>query len=238
MPYPNGQVPLDLLVSRPTGTKDMCWCFPGTARKLDRLTQLGQGRHGVTLRVTGPNDAYRLLSVQRRYWDTMPPGMAAYPGTSTHGGLQEDGTETGAVDIGNWALLSQEDFYALAREAGLVPNVFPWEPWHLVDYDPWGATPTDLPEETTMTTLIQRYGQPITYELSPGVIYAHADAEERRTAEEDLRAPVCLMDDDDFRRRLKRAGFHAIVGDWSDPTWSERLPAPGVCYIEPAGTKR
>lgn len=150
--YPNGEAPLDVLVSRPSASKDFCLMFPGTAVKYDRLVQLGRERYGWTPLVSGPDDAYRRLSVQIEY-KRIYGGNAAAPGYSSHGGWFE-GAETGALDIGNWGDIGQDAFYQLARDAGFVPGYFDWEPWHIIDYTPWDVparpAPVTVPKEDDM----------------------------------------------------------------------------------------
>ncbi|MEI3845308.1 MULTISPECIES: N-acetylmuramoyl-L-alanine amidase [unclassified Microbacterium] len=153
--YPNGEAPLDVLVSRPSASKDFCLMFPGTAVKYDRLVQLGRARYGWTPLVSGPDDAYRRLSVQIEY-KRIYGGNAAAPGYSSHGGWFE-GAETGALDIGNWGDIGQDAFYQLASDAGFVPGYFDWEPWHIIDYTPWDVparpAPVTVPEEDDMLAL-------------------------------------------------------------------------------------
>lgn len=156
--YANGGVPINLLVARPCAGKDVCLMMPGTAAKFDRLVALAQAERGWTPVVSGPADAYRTIGMQRTYWNTMPYPMAAYPGTSSHGGSY-NGVESGAVDIGNWSEVGRAVFFDLARRAGFEPGYFdgtggkPDEPWHVIDWSPWDApafTPTpelDTPSE-------------------------------------------------------------------------------------------
>lgn len=149
--YANGKVPLNLLVKRPCrgGT---CLMMPGTAAKFDKLVSLAQAEAGWTPEVSGPDDAYRRIEVQDYYWETLPYPQAAFPGTSSHGGTYE-GSEAGALDIGNWSEVGRDRFFDLARRAGFRPGYFdgtggkPYEPWHIIDWTPWDApTPTPTPE--------------------------------------------------------------------------------------------
>lgn len=124
--YANGEVPTSLLVQRPSAGKDPCLMMPGTAAKHDQLVQLGAA-HGWVPMVSGPADAYRRLAVQESYWNSMPSGQAAYPGTSSHGGTFDFGNgavEQGAVDYGNWSDIGWELFQQLTEQAGFVPGVF------------------------------------------------------------------------------------------------------------------
>lgn len=152
MRFENGKVPLDLLVRRPARGKDFCLMMPGTAVKHDRLVALAAARFdGWVPVVSGPDDAYRRLAVQQYYSDTMPPGMAAWPGTSSHGGSFE-GMECGAVDYGNWGEIGRAPWFQLARDAGFEPGFFngqygrPVEPWHVIDRTPWHVPGTPKPE--------------------------------------------------------------------------------------------
>lgn len=147
--YANGEVPASLLVTRPTLEDGVsCVMMPGTAAKYDLLVRLAQQERGWTPLVSGPNDAYRILWAQKQYYRNMAPGVAAYPGTSSHGGTYDFGdgeVEQGAVDIGNWAMVGQDAFFDLARRAGFIPGVFnghgtPDEPWHIFDPSPWNST--------------------------------------------------------------------------------------------------
>lgn len=151
--YANGEVPTNLLVTRPCAGKDLCVMMPGTAAKFDRLVALGQAEHGWTPVVSGAADGYRTIGMQWSYWNTLPYPQAAYPGTSSHGGTY-DGRESGAVDIGNWGDVGQDVFFDLARRAGFQPGYFdgtagkPLEQWHIIDWSPWDVpapTPTPVP---------------------------------------------------------------------------------------------
>lgn len=139
--------------------------MPGTAYKHDRLVEMAEAEYGWTPKVSGPDDAYRRLSVQEYYFETMPPGNAASPGTSSHGGTYDFGdgeVEQGAVDYGNWGVVGQSAFYDLARRAGFVPGVFSWEPWHVFDPSPWFVpnkpTPIKTPQEDDMLALSIGFG--------------------------------------------------------------------------------
>ena len=156
--YENGRVPLGLLVARPCAGKDMCLMMPGTAGKFDLLVKLAQAEFGWTPVVSGPSDGYRTIGMQQQYWDTMPYPMAAYPGTSSHGGTY-NGVEAGALDIGNWGAIGQEAFFDLSRRAGFQPGYFdgtggrPDEPWHIIDWSPWDAPEVpDPPAPATETS--------------------------------------------------------------------------------------
>ncbi|MGF3055601.1 hypothetical protein [Microbacterium sp. YY-01] len=153
--------------------------MPGTAVKHDRLVKLARARfNGWEPVVSGPDDAYRTYAVQEHYYRTFPPGMAAWPGTSSHGGSYE-GEECGAVDYGNWGQVGKQPWYQLLRDAGFEPGFFdgqygrPVEPWHAIDRTPWHVPaapkprpPIDIEDEDTMTrTFIQESRQGSKYEL-------------------------------------------------------------------------
>lgn len=154
MKYKNGRIPESMLVRRPArgGT---CLMMPGTAVKHDRLIAIVQQRHGITLEVSGPDDAYRTFAVQVEYKRIYGRNAAA-PGESSHGGDFED-EESGAVDYWNHDLITLDEFFAASREAGFEPGYFmgqhgrPYEPWHNIDRTPWAVPAhTNLSEEDDM----------------------------------------------------------------------------------------
>lgn len=166
MDYPNGQVPLHLLIE-----EDGSWFFPGTYRKWCALRDDVKARHGVTLYITPPahgaGNAYRDLDGQESIRDALGI-QASVPGRSSHGGIWTgrttcryglpiwvDGLETGAIDVANWFEIGWNNFVEAAERAGFLADVVvPREQWHLVDLDPWGksspATTTD--QEDPMPT--------------------------------------------------------------------------------------
>ena len=187
--YPNGEVPTSLLVQRPSAGKDPCLMMPGTAAKHDRLVQLGAAYGWVPL-VSGPADAYRTIGVQQYYWDTMPRGQAAYPGTSSHGGTYDFGdgaVEQGAVDYGNWSEIGWDLFQQLTRQAGFVPGVFvgrpgiPDEFWHVFDPKPWDAASGNVATARTSEGddmyIIRAEGRTPTL-VGPGYVRALNDEEQ------------------------------------------------------------
>lgn len=142
--YSNGGVPASVLVTIASGTNsDGYWehqLTPATLVKHNRLVQLGLDRRGRRLQITPGWNAYRPLDAQWTAYRNSPPGYAAYPRTSSHGG-EYQGRDAMAMDYGNWAYVwgTQDAFYAACREVGLVPGVFSWEPWHVIDYAPFAA---------------------------------------------------------------------------------------------------
>ena len=116
--YGNGQIPLDKLLPIGDGGPRL---YAPAARAFRRMTE-DAWREGVDLNVT---DGYRTLEVQERRAQEVglyrDGGLAAVPGTSTHGwGLSVDvNTAGGAVE---W-------LRANAGRYGFVEDV-PREPWH------------------------------------------------------------------------------------------------------------
>lgn len=173
--YKNGEVPREQLVLLASGTNaDGYWEHlspPGTARKIAALRKLGQDRHRRTLEVTPGWNIYRpLASQQQARAAACGRGRcqdAAVVGTSSHG-LVWSGQITGfrlvdvaAIDFANgpWVFGSVTAFYAACREVGLVPGVFSWETWHVIDLDPWASAPapasTPAPLEDFMAALTE-----------------------------------------------------------------------------------
>lgn len=148
--YKNGQVPDVALSWLAAGTNaDGYWEHllpPATVRKHLALVLLGEQRRGRTLRITPGWNGYRPLAAQRTARTNACArgrcGDAATEGTSSHGG-EYQGADAMAIDYGNWAYVwgTQAAFYAACREVGLDPGVFSWEPWHVIDRDPWAPSP-------------------------------------------------------------------------------------------------
>jgi hypothetical protein len=150
--YPNGRIPDNQLVK--LGTEH--FATPATAKRLANLIADVLAREGITLRVTGGPNIYRSLAWQKFYWNNLPYPQAAYPGTSSHGGVWNN-RDCLAVDIDNWAQLGKTKFYYYANKHGFTTNVFDWEPWHIIDFNCWvmpapsggGSKPTPeaIPDE-------------------------------------------------------------------------------------------
>ncbi|MBN9208131.1 MAG: hypothetical protein J0H96_05635 [Microbacterium ginsengisoli] len=174
--YKNGQVPTDVLVKIASGTNtDGYWEHllpPATLLKHNALVALGQKASGRTLQITPGYNAYRPLAAQtlakKNAIAAGRPGDAAAPGTSSHG-LTFRGAITGnveadsaAMDYGNWQYVfgTYAAFAAACTAVGLIPGVFSWEQWHVIDLDPWAAisastSSTPFPiEELDMTDMI------------------------------------------------------------------------------------
>lgn len=142
--YRNGFVPKSQLIH----TAGEHWFTPGTLQKWENLIADVKRNEGVTLYVTSGPNAYRDYAAQveakREHGKN-----AAYPGTSSHGGVFE-GRDSMAIDCANWMQIGKNKFYAYARKHGFEPGYFSWEPWHIIDWDPWRAvtppTPTPTPE--------------------------------------------------------------------------------------------
>lgn len=154
--YPNGYIPaseLVLIEGNHPATR-------GTAARWAALKADVLRNEGVTLRITGGENAYRSYAGQvfarKNACARGRCNDAAVPGTSSHGGSL-NGRDSGAIDVDNWALLGKEKFYAYARRNGFEPGHFSWEPWHIIDWNPYtvpstagGGTapsPTPLPVE-------------------------------------------------------------------------------------------
>lgn len=152
--YPNGQWPLSVTVSLGSGTNsDGYWehrATVSTAQKWKNLVSEAKSLTGVTLTITPGWNVYRPLGAQKTAYANSAAGMAAYPGTSSHGGSYE-GKDSLAIDVSNWGLIGKDTFFALARKHGFTPGVFSNEPWHIIDNDPWGAVPAALEEEDMNT---------------------------------------------------------------------------------------
>jgi len=42
-----------------------------------------------------------------------------------------------AIDVDNWAVLGKTKWYSYCRKHGFEPGFFDWEPWHIIDWNPW-----------------------------------------------------------------------------------------------------
>lgn len=141
--YANGQVPLSVLVHVAANI----WLPPGTLARWNWAVQQAKAKYGVTLRITGQHSSawntwngYRPFSAQILYRNAYGI-MAAYPGTSSHGGTYR-GKEMFAIDVDNWAELGWARFAAIMRLAGLtVDFVSPQELWHVGDMNNVWAIP-------------------------------------------------------------------------------------------------
>lgn len=150
--YKNGYVPLTVLISFGSGVDQYgAWEWllsPATYARHRRLVEIAFKRTGVRLSPSKGYSCYRPYLFQVKY--RQEHGVwAAVPGTSSHGG-EFQGRDSLAIDYGNWSAVYGGDraaFYADVRAAGLTPGVispangFPDEPWHVVDFDPWGPVP-------------------------------------------------------------------------------------------------
>lgn len=82
----NGNLPNYMLGNIPGGKlrKD-------AARHWNAMHKEIKAKTGIDIRPTGPRSSYRTLYWQKHFYNTMPRGMAAVPGTSNHGwGLAVD----------------------------------------------------------------------------------------------------------------------------------------------------
>lgn len=147
--YPNGRIPDRELVK--LGTEH--YATPATAKRLANLIADVLAREGILLRVTGGPNIYRSLKWQEFYWNHLPYPQAAYPSTSSHGGVWNR-RDCLAIDIDNWAQIGKAKFYYYANKHGFTTNVFSWEPWHIIDFNCWvmpapsgggGSTPKPKP---------------------------------------------------------------------------------------------
>lgn len=146
MTYPNGRIPLNKLVH--LGGEQ--YLFPGTAVRWANLVADVKANEGITLTITPGANGYRWYEKQVEAKNEAiangTPQNAATPGYSSHGGLFE-GTETCAIDVWNWSALGKDKFYSYARKHGFQPGYFSWEPWHIIDRNPWvKPTPTPTPD--------------------------------------------------------------------------------------------
>ncbi|WP_102193218.1 hypothetical protein [Microbacterium aurantiacum] len=134
--YENGRIPFDVLVH--LGGEH--YLTPGTAAKFIAMRADVWENEGVWLEISPGANGYRWFEKQEEAYRDEPDGNAAYPGSSSHGG-EYNGRDAMAVDIGNWGRLGRALFYHYARKHGFEPDVFDWEPWHLIDWEPWAAAP-------------------------------------------------------------------------------------------------
>lgn len=148
--YRNGKVPEHALILLADGTnQDGYWqhLLPaGTLRKHQALVTLGVERSGRVLTITPGWNGYRPLAAQHTARTNACKrgrcGDAATPGTSSHGG-EYQGADAIAIDYSNWGAVfgTRQAFYDACRQVDLEPGVFSWEPWHVIDRDPWAASP-------------------------------------------------------------------------------------------------
>lgn len=173
--HANGRFPERLFIEAGSG-RDMhgVWkhLFPaGTYARWTGLVADAKKQYGVTLRVTPGWNVYRPLAIQQSYRDYFAsigrPTQAAWPGTSSHGGVY-NGRDSMAIDVQNWKdlapgneRLAWQRFAALCKKWGFtVDFVSPQELWHIGDFNPWVAPspvatdaeplPTPDPEEVIM----------------------------------------------------------------------------------------
>ena len=180
MAYPNGRVPLNLLVH----LGGQIYLPPGTTARWRWAVAEGKRRWGVTFYITGPSsrgwdgwNGYRPLDIQRKYKDAFG-NMAAPTGTSSHGGFYR-GQEVFAIDVANWAAVTWSRFSGLMAEAGLRTNfVSPEERWHVGDFNnPWvvpafaapPAPPSVQEDEKMLMLHVQHAGKTHLCSLSNGV---------------------------------------------------------------------
>lgn len=152
--YPNGFIPASELVTIEGNHK----ATRGTAARWEALKADVKAHEGITLRITGGENAYRSYAGQvfarKQACAAGRCNDAAVPGFSSHGGSL-NGRDSGAIDVSNWALLGKAKFYAYCRKHGFEPGYFSWEPWHIIDWAPYtvpasgggGAEPFPTPEE-------------------------------------------------------------------------------------------
>lgn len=150
--YKNGKIPDHLLIRR----GDFL-LTAGTWAKFDDLVERVKNRTGVTLRIsTGSTvatrgaGAFRTYTMQvlvKAYWTIRGKSrMAAYPGTSSHGG-EYKGADALAIDITNYGQVPLHVFFEEGRNAGFQMGYFdgrngrPYEPWHIIDRNPYRAVP-------------------------------------------------------------------------------------------------
>lgn len=136
--YKNGYIPASELVTIEGNHP----ATRGTAARWAALKADVLKNEGVTLRITGGENAYRSYAGQvfarNAACRAGRCNDAAVPGTSSHGGSL-NGRDSGAIDVNNWAVLGKEKFYAYCRRNGFEPGYFDWEPWHIIDWDPYNV---------------------------------------------------------------------------------------------------
>lgn len=175
MTYPNGRIPLELLVH--LGGDH--YLPPGTAARWQWMVAATREKYGVTLRITkGPN-AYRWYEAQVEAKQEATadgrPQDAAAPGFSSHGGLFE-GREVMAIDVANWQDLGSTPggkdawgrFAALCRLAGFTTLYFDWEPWHIVDQNDVWTVPAGMAGKTPQTKPLME-DEMLLFQLDPTV---------------------------------------------------------------------
>lgn len=139
--YPNGRIPLDTLIRR----RESDYATAGTWAKWDALVEDVRANEGITLQITPGNNVYRDYASQvyarEQACKRGRCDDASVPGKSTHGGVY-NGRDALAIDVQNWSLLGQTKWYYYARKHGFEPGFFDWEPWHIIDWEPYRAVPS------------------------------------------------------------------------------------------------
>lgn len=144
MAYANGRIPLDQLVLLNWGhNEDGYWEHrlpEGTLQRWENLVADVLENEGIALTITPGWNAYRPFEAQeaakKAACDRGRCQDAATPGQSSHGGVFQ-GRDAMAIDVGNYSLIGKAKFYEYARKHGFTVNVFDWEPWHIIDFDPY-----------------------------------------------------------------------------------------------------
>lgn len=155
--YQNGRIPSSALVALDS---PLHWSSPKGAAMWYALRRNVQAKYGVTLHITPGKNAYRDMAAQKFARENACKAgncnSAAKPGWSSHGGTWQDWRkgfewiDAMAFDIGDWAQLKEDVFYAEVRAVGMEPGLIRpqeaghTEPWHIVVPDPWGAVPASL----------------------------------------------------------------------------------------------
>lgn len=149
----NGLIPLSVLVY--LGGEH--YLAPGTNARWQWMVAAALAKYGVVLRISSGANGYRWLDKQKEAFRNEPAGNAAYPGTSSHGGIW-GGRECMAIDVANWQDLAPGNrdlawarFVALCRLAGFTTGLFSWEPWHIVDFNDIWTIPENLVAATAET---------------------------------------------------------------------------------------
>lgn len=231
--YPNGQIPLQYLVH--LGGEH--YLTPATANRWKALQADVYANEGVWLAITrGPN-AYRSLEAQWITYRNEPPGNAAYPGTSSHGGVYA-GRDSMAIDVGNWGLLGRDKFYAYARKHGFEPGYFDWEPWHIIDWSPWASSTGGggVSPETVDYSLLRRQKEETMYikgTSNPEVYNVFTDANGQ------VRMRVCLPAETSYANTggLTVAGYDSTLMELASNTGYGQpivptVAAPGLQVIK------